>query len=626
MTSPDGFAPPGASTGLTIAGLQEASKENSALAANADVIEFVENIAEWIINGLFQGFENIVDAIEEGVGDLLEDLYKAITGLTGGSLPDISQWFDNLQRLLRGDPIVVDPGDWFSGLLSDLQANFEELLEALQGDYSGSDPILGAIQSVAAGFRQVLTDGGLFNLGQLTSSPINLVTYAGEFDLPETVESGEGWSHDPVEGRTSDGSARFVADGLSGGVLTPPTPARVEPGKKYRASSWIKWSGINPVSGSAASVLIKWYNSSRVEIGESVAASLSSPPAESSDWVKLDGEEVAPAGAYWAAVFIRVEGGVTQGSMWWDDIGLYAEKSTIPQQFVEGLADSLANVIAWVEALVNQLLGSLGISAEGSLFDKILDLGDEIESWFGDTQFLASDFDTLVDKLLSDPAQVIGSIPQSLISGLSTTLDELANNFGGLLASLLGTYSGSNADLLGIQGWANGVSADIDTALNAIDGATSAAVDAVVDGMNNVGMYAAAITAAIRAAINQAISNIFGDGGTKWGQEVLVASGPVTTGPNDIPLGFGMPFSGKITDLSFYSSDHLSTGSGTGVTVEVRKNGTAIRTETWVGGNNSKNVTGLSLSVSKYDRITFWVTSATSQMANMSVSVMGAYV
>lgn len=85
-----------------------------------------------------------------------------------------------------------------------------------------------------------------------------------------------------------------------------------------------------------------------------------------------------------------------------------------------------------------------------------------------------------------------------------------------------------------------------------------------------------------------------------------------------------MPFSGKITDIELYSNDHIGSGS---IVVEARRNGTAIQTMTWNGGNNRfTGASGLALSVSKGDRITFYVTSATSQAANMSVSVMGKYV
>lgn len=191
----------------------------------------------------------------------------------------------------------------------------------------------------------------------------------------------------------------------------------------------------------------------------------------------------------------------------------------------------------------------------------------------------------------------------------------------------IGAFINQLVDLEGLADTAWHAAQDATAAVaSAVSNAVTQAVQVVQDGMNNIGQAAAVIQAAMSAAINAIIHSIFGDGGTKWGQEVLAAAGPVAVGYNDIPLGFGMPFSGKITDMSFFSSDHLSTGAGSKATVELRKNGTVIYTADWSGGQNSRNITGLNLSVNKFDRITFRVASINSQLANMSISVMGSYV
>lgn len=504
-----------------------------------------------------------------------------------------------------------------------IEQNKTDIFDALLGNYLGNDNILLQLQEWAAGLGGAVVDfigsifngGGLFNLGQLTTGSINLISYEGQFDIAKTVKIGEGWSWDGDIGHGAPGCAKFSGADAIGGVLTPPTPARVEPGKNYTASAWAKWADLLAVGTIAVDV--KWYRADKTEISTVEATRLQI--GGSGDWSPMSGDIVAPPGAYWAAVFLRADGDVSEGVVWFDDVGLYSEQASLPQMFIANLPQDLQNLFGWLENLVDQLLGVFGLSGVGSLFDKIFDLTDEFDAWFGDSQGLLGSFDDLVGNLLNDPLSVIGTLPQQIISGLPQALNDLANNFGGILQSLLGDYTGSNSDLLGIQDWASGIS-------GLVDGAVNAAVDAVVNGMNGIGAFANAITAAISAAIQSALGAIFGDGGTKWGQEVLVASGPVTTGPNDIPLGFGMPFSGKITDLEFYSSEHLAVGSGSSATIEVRKNGTTIQTVTWNGGTSSRVIGGLNLSVARSDRITFWVTNITSQMANMSASVMGKYV
>lgn len=560
------------------------------------------------------------------LGGELQDFFGNLLGGVEGLLP--IQDFVNalLASLMTMNPapllawIGTAPGAWLDNFedfefgLPDI--NFDDLLQALKGEYSGGDSVLAAIQQVARGFTSVLQGGPLINLGQLTTQPINLLP-SGTFDTDTTVLLGEGWLHDPAVGRTSPGSARFDASGEAG-VLYPPAPGEVEAGKKYTATVYVSWNGISGAGTDAFHPVVRWYDSGDAQIAETVMPTVSSPGVSSSgNWAKLELENMtAPSNARYGRVLFQVKAGIN-GQVWWDDAGLWAEQQTLPQTVIEGLADSLQAVIDWTQALVDSLLGALGIPAMGDLFDRITDLSDEIGSWFDDTEGLAGDFSNLVNGLLSNPASLLGDLPKSKITDLVGDL----SNFTTMFSQFAGIANGDAITPINsvVQMFKDGW-------LGVGTQASDAAVNAVIDGLQGIGAFAAAIDAAVRALINSIIANIFGDGGTKWGQEVLVASGPVTTGPNDIPLGFGMPFSGKITDLSFYSSDHVSTGSGSKLTIEVRKNGTTIRTEDWTGGTNSKNVMGLNLSVAKYDRITFWVTTATSQAANMSVSVMGAYV
>lgn len=533
-----------------------------------------------------------------------------LSGFAGTTEADWRAWVESQHAPHwdgLGDPIEVMKA-LVNAVVSALKGNFQPFIDLI-----GEVPILGDIVKGAANF---LSGGRLINLGQLTAAPVNLI--AGGFDSLDSVAEAEGWSWDPSDGYGSPGCAMRTLDGEPG-LLFSPVAAEVEEGKTYDASCRMKGVDVFPSGAS-----VRFYDADHQHIG---TAGLAAVEGLSPGWCLIAASDIpAPTGARWAYFVLEDHGSAGPGELRWDDAGIWSAQTTLPQQIIAGLTDALEGLSDWIETLVDQLLGSLGVPALGGLFDKISDLADEIDTWRGDTEARAGQLADLIGDLLANPEGRLGMIPQGKIAGLADTLANLAANFGGLLDALTGNYIGPDTALSGIQSWAEQLGDDISEALDGIEGATTAAVNAVIAGMNNAGTYAAAIMAAINAAINQTIENIFGDGGTKWGQEVLVASGPVTTGPNDIPLGFGMPFSGKITDLSFYSSDHLSTGSGSKLTVEVRKNGTSIRSEDWSGGTNSKNVTGLNLSVAKYDRITFWVTTASSRAANMSVSVMGTYV
>lgn len=322
--------------------------------------------------------------------------------------------------IIGRDPSTIDTIDEIEDLFDDffdglgIDVDFEGLLAALRGEYTGSDPALVGIQQVASTFRSVLSGGGLINLGQLTTAPRNLLP-SGSFDSGETVAEGEGWSWDDTIGRTAPGSARFVGTG-DAGLLFSPAPAEVEAGKSYTARCWVSWDGV-VASGPAFTPFVRWSDTSGGVLSETALPAISSPSASSS-WVELAAEVTAPASARWAHLAFQVESGVL-GTVWWDDAGILAAQDSLPQSIIAGLTEALEDLFDWIESLVNQLLGALGVPALGSLFDKITDLSDEIGDWLDDTQDRAAQLADLIDDLFSDPASVLGTLPQSLLSDAS---------------------------------------------------------------------------------------------------------------------------------------------------------------------------------------------------------------
>ena len=83
MTSPDLNLPDKASTALTIYELQNVTKESAALAANQEVIDMVDALFDSIIDNLFGGFGDVIQAIAAGIADFIQDLVQALTGSPG---------------------------------------------------------------------------------------------------------------------------------------------------------------------------------------------------------------------------------------------------------------------------------------------------------------------------------------------------------------------------------------------------------------------------------------------------------------------------------------------------------------------------------------------------------------
>lgn len=499
-----------------------------------------------------------------------------------------------VQKIL--DLFGLDIPNWES-----IAANFDDLRAAFEGTYTGSEAGLISIQNMIKSLRGGLT--GLIDmsripqlsLAQLTNQPgPNLLTGFGSFSSAETMDA-PGWEWD---GSVGGGSAKTTADSTRK-VLTTEEFAVAE-GQALTVSGVARYSGLAG-SGTKMKLLVVPFIGGTAQPEVMIGAGVTGT-GNNSTGQTISGAWTVSAGVTGVRVRISVEPTASAGTVWWDDVTLRKTATSLPQQWVDGLldkfddfTDDIAAATAWIKDLIEKLTGQARTSIEDAIADALA-FGDQLKT-------------ILSGGTVSSP---LPNLMGAVVGTQQTVLNQIGELFDG------GSVTPVNSVVQAVKDGLAGLNAGI-------SGATNSAVQAVVDGMNGIGSFAAAIVAAINAAIQDFLNSIFGDGGTRWGQEVYVAAGPVAVGFNDVPLGFGMPFGGKINEFMFYSSDHLSNGSGTKVVVEIRRNGTAIHTYTWAGGSNSGSVSGLNLTVVKGDRITFYVTEATSLMANMSISVLGKY-
>lgn len=501
-----------------------------------------------------------------------------------------------VQKIL--DLFGLDIPNW-----QEIIASFDGLRDAFEGTYVGNDPALNVIQNIVKTLRNGLT--GIIDwaripqlsLSQLTNQPgPNLLSGFGDFADGSTLDGGSDWTWD---GSVGGGSARAVGSGTRK-VLTSELVA-VSEGQQMTAAGKVQWAGAAGTGATMQLIVMPFIGDTAQS--EVVISNITSPSASSSgNFVALSGSYTPAAGVTGVRVRITVEAALTAGTVWWDDVTLRKVATSLPQQWISGLTaalgdlgDDIGDAVAWIKELIERITGQARATIEDVIADALA-FGDQLKT-------------ILSGGHVSSP---LPNLVGAVVGTQQATLDQIGELFNGAVVTPINSVVQAVKD--GLAGLNAGIS-----------GATNSAVQAVVDGMNGIGSFAAAIVAAINAAIQDFLNSIFGDGGTRWGQEVYVAAGPVAVGFNDVPLGFGMPFGGKINEFMFYSSDHLSNGSGTKVVVEIRRNGTAIHTYTWAGGSNSGSVSGLNLTVVKGDRITFYVTEATSLMANMSISVLGKY-
>lgn len=125
MTSPPGggtpIVPTNGYTAQTIYQLQNVDPDALGAEANLDLWEMLENFRNKLLNDLLGGFASVPIAILDGIGDVI----SAITGILNGDFDDLHEWAQN----------VID--------------GFGNLLDALQGNYTGTDAFLLQIQTWA---------------------------------------------------------------------------------------------------------------------------------------------------------------------------------------------------------------------------------------------------------------------------------------------------------------------------------------------------------------------------------------------------------------------------------------------------------------------------------------------
>ena len=155
-----------------------------------------------------------------------------------------------------------------------------------------------------------------------------------------------------------------------------------------------------------------------------------------------------------------------------------------------------------------------------------------------------------------------------------------------------------------------------------IGNVTDAAVDAIVDGVSGIGQWAQRLSDAVWGFVDRTINAIFGDGGTKWAQEMLLASSPVTLGFNDLPLGFILPYPATIDNVILRTLEHSGSGR---IRIHFRVNGVDRNTIDFNAGQTQREVNNMNIQVNKGDVITLWVSEASSDCANLSCAVWGRY-
>lgn len=508
------------------------------------------------------------------IWDSLDDAFSQL-GDWAQNIPGLSEFLDLLDKLSG----IFGGIDWDDPptpeeLWQQVVSVFIEPLNLLLGPNS---PL-----NLANAFGKLLpfNISGL-GLSQLTTAVENLLE---GFITAGSVPDEDGWSWDSTIG--SPGSAKVVADGTTK-TLYAPDVIQVSEGQKLNPLEIkVQYAGVVSGVGQTIKFVLETFSDTlgQVPVGTEIVGAITNPSGSAGPTTLAFPDWTPPAGVLTVLPALVVDSSVTAGSVnWWAP---KLEKPLDPV-LAGGLPAALNNLGDWIESLVDQLLGAVGLPSVGSLLDKIFDLSDEIGDWLLDTQstaagladllgdfdgFLSSSWQALLDGVkgatgggisdiinrlanitsggLFDAAKlsaVTGTAPQSLITDLPTDLGSLQttlNQIGEIFENNVVTPV--NSIVSAIKDWWNAWFRGGST--NAIPLSQKGAANGVAP-LNSSTKVA---TSYLETNVNNGVAGLNGSG--KVASSLLV-----TDSANNVPLLDG---AGKIksTQLPDFSSTYLAVG------------------------------------------------------------------
>lgn len=306
------------------------------------------------IGAAFDQLSSWAQAIGDAFEDvpILGDIVHAITGVIGGGLEALSDFFDGFtgEGSLLAQIVEALTGVLSGGLddLVDWASNLPFIGDIIDALASGKGPIQGLIDWAEELFAR-LTHTPVASLGVDNTNYLS----AGDFSSADTVVAAGGWSWDGSTGHTSNGSAKVTADSYVHELLS--NVVFVSEGQQLTCTVWEKhtsltYTGTNPVS----LTVVEYSDRAGAEaniVGIETVAAFESPSATTS-FTEMTGAYTVPTGVSCIRLRMTVAATATAGTVWYDDATVTRDVGVVADQHVPGITTILGNVIYGLEDLL----------------------------------------------------------------------------------------------------------------------------------------------------------------------------------------------------------------------------------------------------------------------------------
>lgn len=402
-----------------------------------------------IIDGFLTALKDLTGIDLTGIRDFLENMFGSIDWSDLPDAGDVWQFVVStfIQPIIDivgqiGDALNAVLAPIFGGVdFNDLPTPAEVWEGVITAIITPLNLLLGPLSPIPAGniFGRLRLPqfGGGVPLSALTPSVPNELEPFSATSVPNV----DGWSYDAVAD-----AAKVVCDGSTKTLYLGGAAIKVEEGQPLNIAQKVRYTGVTSAAGQTIQYGLHTFTS---DDGSGTAtpvvvAGITNPSGTASTVTIGDTSWDIPVGVGSVRPVLIVDDAVTAGTVFWENTP--SLKKGLDSALAGGLPAALGNLGDWIESLVDQMLGALGVPALGTLFDKITDLSDEIGDWLTDTLGTQSDLADLVGDLLANPAAVLGSLPQSLISGLTTSLANAGQGIRDAIVQALGGSGTGHSD------------------------------------------------------------------------------------------------------------------------------------------------------------------------------------
>ena len=415
-----------------------------------------------------------------GAGSLLEQLVNAFTGLPG-TLGDIVTWVENLPLigpLVEAITGVVGGGlstisDFFGGFIAAGGSLIEQIVSAFTGlpgtladivTWVESLPLIGPLVEAITGIpgtiadialwavdvltgRSPLFSGNLF--GQIGAGIIGLIPGAhvaevspnlladGDFPDPASLEGDAVWEWDGTTGHTYAGCASVDCNGIEKDLSSE--LIYVAQGHVLACSGWTLWSSLSATN--TVSLELTCYQnvgtSNRPDyvVVDEPEIRRDTSGLANSGWRELSGSYTVPAGVDAVRLRAHVDATATTGTVKWDDLSL-TKTQKMSLGLLDGLTDIIGNIWQTIQDIFDAIVSAIRrVPLVGNvLADTIEALEDLVGLTHNADDNATSALDQLAGllwNLLNAPATVLGFIVDDLVPGIARTLENIWNGLTG---------------------------------------------------------------------------------------------------------------------------------------------------------------------------------------------------